>query len=149
MKKKSNKKPNYFQQQEANKKNPEPKRDKAHYKEVKKAPILKVLEKSQNEEAHFDACYRFAKKMSDPNSTEIQTVHLNMKDQLLFNMEQDEEFTRLWQAHELLLLVEFPKNWKTMEIDTGEEYDDDDFDFEDVEERFDYLYETSMRIYEK
>lgn len=142
---------NWFLAQEAKKgavAKPSVKAPKEEYKEVN-LPIVKVQMNSKKEDQHFNEALAFARNVSDARSTDIQTVHLNMKDELVFNMKQDEAFEALWKAGELMLLIAFPKNWKTMDL-SGLELDEDD-DLEDLEdeyERFDYLYENGMAVYE-
>ncbi len=121
------------------------------YKSLEILPIVKVQMNSNREAEHFKAAYQFALKNSDPKSTEIMTVHLDMKDEIHFNMIQDEAFQAMWKKGELMQLIAFPKNWKTMPIEMEAELDeeeDDDLNFETDEDRFDYLYETGMSVYE-
>jgi hypothetical protein len=120
------------------------------YRQADDAPILRVQMNSKNEEKHFEESLAFAQRVSDPESTEVMTVHLNMDDELVFNMVQDESFDRLWKEGKLMLLVSFPRNWKTMAIEAVDEEDDDDTpDLESDTDRFDYLYESGMAVYEK
>ncbi len=121
----------------------------ADYKELEEAPIVKVQMNSSKEEEHFEAAFAFAMKMSDPNSSEMMTIHLNMRDDLIFNMKQNHVYKALWEKKELMLLVEFPRNWKTLK--PAVELDDEEDAFDDLEDdadKFDYLYETGMAIYE-
>lgn len=120
------------------------------YKSLETLPIVKVQMKSNREEEHFKAAYQFALKSSDPKSSEVMTVHLDMQDEIHFNMEQDEAFKSAWKKGELMLLIAFPKNWKTMtiEADPDMEDEDEDMSFETDEDKFDYLYETGMSVYE-
>ncbi len=120
------------------------------YKSLETLPIVKVQMNSSREAEHFQTVYQFALKNSDPKSSEIMTVHLDMKDEIHFNMVQDEAYQSLWKKGELMLLVAFPKNWKTMniEVDPDMEDEDEDMTFDTDEERFDYLYEIGMSVYE-
>lgn len=123
------------------------------YQSLETLPIVKVQMKSNREAEHFEKAYQFALKNSDPHSQEIMTVHLNMRDEVQFNMVQDEAFQNVWKRGELMLLVAFPKNWKTMDmkvfLDLEEmDEDEDELDFDSQEDRFDYLYENGMAVYE-
>lgn len=136
------------------KSNPVQKAKTSTYKSMEALPIVKVQMKSKREAEHFEKAYQFALKNSDPNSQEIMTVHLDMKDEIHFNMIQDESFQKAWQKGELMLLVAFPKNWETMELtaepdlEDFEEDEEEDLDFDSPEDRFDYLYENGMAVYE-
>lgn len=156
--KKSGKSVNWFEAQamknqaspqaksESSKQTAKPKQ--ADYKPVTEAPIIKVQAKSKKEAEHYEAAYAFAQRMSDPNSSEQMTVHLNMRDELEFNIKQDDRFQALWESGELMLLVAFPRNWKTAPLQISEE-EADEFDDLDTEEgKFDYLYETGMAVFE-
>lgn len=125
-----------------------PKKQEVDYKPVVEAPIIKVQAKSTKEAAHYEAAFAFAQRMSDPNSSEQMTVHLNMQDELLFNMKQDETYKTLWEKGELMLLVAFPRNWKTVALNLSEEEADDFDDLDTDEGKFDYLYETGMAVFE-
>lgn len=145
---------NWFKAQEEKKttpleKNSSKKPSAAAYKPVEEAPIIQVQMKSKREAAHFEAAYAFAQRMSDPKSEEVMTVHLNMQDELVFNILKDEHYERLWQVGELMLLVEFPRNWKTAELDIPEDEADDFDDIDSDADKFDYLYETGMAVYNK
>lgn len=141
------KKQNWFQQQANKEKTKQKDTAKPSFKPLKKLPILDVLHKSKKEEAHFKEAFAFAKKVSDPNSHDMQTIHLNMQDQLVFNMPQDETYQRLWESGQLLLLVEFPKCWETMPLTIDDEWDDEPEEILDDFDRFDYLYETGLKVY--
>lgn len=150
----------FIQQQNASNQNSNSEKDNSSkmpkastYKSLETLPIVKVQMNSKREAEHFERAYQFALKNSDPKSQEIMTVHLDMKDEVHFNMVQDEAFKAAWQKGELMLLVAFPKNWKTMnlmaDLDLEElEEDAEDFDFDSPEDRFDYLYENGMAVYE-
>lgn len=123
------------------------------YKSLEALPIVKVQMNSKREAEHFERAYQFALQNSDPNSQDIMTVHLDMNDEIHFNRVQDEAFQIAWQKGELMLLVAFPKNWKTMDLTAHLELeemdeDEDDLDFDAPEDRFDYLYENGMAVYE-
>lgn len=118
------------------------------FEAIENAPILEVQLKSNRDEEHFKHALSFALSVSSADSTEIQTIHLNMKDELVFNMPKDESFKELWEKKELMLLVEFPRNWKTMPITLTEDDEDEYGDLKDPEERFDYLYENGMALYQ-
>ena len=120
----------------------------ADYKPVAEAPIIKVQAKSKKEAAHYEAAYAFAQRMSDPNSSEQMTVHLNMQDELVFNIKQDEVYQSLWTKGELMLLVAFQRNWKTAPLQISEEEADEFDDLDTDEGKFDYLYETGMAVFE-
>lgn len=119
------------------------------YQPLDEAPIVKVQMKSKKEAEHFEAAYAFALKTSDPSSSEVMTVHLNMKDELIFNMEQDQTYLELWERGELMRLVAFPRNWRQAPLELSEEDEDSFGSLETDEDRFDYLYETGMAIYER
>ena len=147
---------NWFVEQEnkqiAAKSKPIEKEKQTTYKSLEMLPIVKVQMNSSREAEHFKAAYQFALKNSDPKSTEIMTVHLDMKDEIHFNMIQDEAFQTMWKKGELMQLIAFPKNWKTMPMEMEVEIDeeeDDDMTFETDEDRFDYLYETGMSVCEE
>lgn len=118
------------------------------FKPLDEAPIVKVQMKSKREAAHYEAAFAFAMRMSDAKSEERMTVHLNMQDELVFNMPEDESYEALWKKGELMLLVAFPRNWKTMSLNLSEDEEEDFDDLDTDEGRFDYLYETGMAIYE-
>jgi hypothetical protein len=118
------------------------------FRKVDDAPILTVQMNSKNEERHFEEAFTFAQMVSDPSSDAIMTIHLNMNDELVFNMKQDETFDQLWKQKKLMLLVAFPKNWKTMTIDAFDDEDDEPIELETDMDRFDYLYEAGMSMYE-
>lgn len=117
------------------------------YKEVA-APILKVKISPKQEASHFDDSLAFAMKMSDAKSPEVMTIHMDLMGNLHFNMKQDEAFQKLWTSKQLMCLVAFPRNWKTMQITDIDDEDAEDYDLSDPTERFEYLYETGMFICE-
>lgn len=120
------------------------------YKQLEDAPILKMQMNSKKESEHFAAAYAFAQKVSDPSSDEIMTIHLNMKDELVFNIKKDDAYEAQWKSGELMLLVAFPKNWKSIQVsvDADDDEDDEFLDIDSDEDKFDYLYETGMALYE-
>lgn len=119
----------------------------ADYKEVA-APILKLQINPKVEASHFEDSFAFAMKMSDPKSNDLMTIHMDMHLKLHFNMKQDEAFEASWKAKELMCLIAFPRNWKTMPIADLDDEDAEDYDLNDPAERFEYLYEVGMFIFE-
>ena len=63
-------------------------------------------------------------------------------------MKQDEAFEASWKAKEHMCLIAFPRNWKTMPIADLDDEDAEDYDLNDPAERFEYLYEVGMFIFE-
>lgn len=145
---------NWFKEQEkkqmeqSKKSSDQPKaKTSSEYKEVK-APIMQVKINPKVEDQHFRDALAFAMKMSDSNSSEIMTVHMDMSLKLHFNMAKDENFQTLWREKKLMCLIAFPRNWKTMVIEPLDDEDAEDYDFSDPIERFEYLYEIGMSISE-
>ncbi len=128
-----------------------------------KSPILSVLEKSKKEDLHYREALAFAYKHSNAKNDILHTVHLTMQDTLVFDIPKDAAYEKLWRQHELALLVSFPANWKSISLagiskalqidpesdDLFEDADFDEWDHLEADERFDLLYETGLRIYEK
>ncbi len=157
-KKKGGKSTNWFETQAMKAQTPQEALDSANtqptktnqpdYKPVAEAPIVKVQAKSKREVEHYEAAYAFAQRMSDPKNDTRMTIHLNMQDELVFNMPEDEHYKALWEKGELMLLVAFPRNWKTMPLSISEE-EAEEFDELDTDDgRFDFLYETGMSVFE-
>lgn len=126
----------------------QPSRHKEQKNLKKDPPILNVKITPEKEAAHFQAAFDYAMKMSNPNSTEMITIHMTMDGNLLFDAVQDDHFKTLWANKELMCLIEIPRNWKTMTLIDLDEEALEDLDLDNPEDRFDYLYETGMFIAE-
>lgn len=127
-----------------------------NHQAAQEPPIVKLIATSKREASHYNEALKFALKVANPRDNSIQTVHLNLADTLVFNAKQDDAFKRLWLRGELALLVAFPCNWQTLslkalnallDIDMDEDEDAEDWPDMSVEERFDLIYENSLKVH--